>query len=95
MSANLATFTDCLCRSSARGGLAPGDVTSLRELSHQLAGAGGTFGYAEVSRAAATCQLLADEALARPDRLEALGANLTAALEDLIAALQVSLKQEM
>lgn len=90
MIANHATLTACLHQSGINGTLATSDAAGLREVAHQLAGAGGTFGFAEVSRAASAVQTLAEEALARPEQMDALGAKLAAALRSLIIALEAA-----
>ena len=58
MIAKHATLTACLHQSGINGTFTISDGTRLHEITHQLAGAGGTFGFADVSRAASAFDTL-------------------------------------
>jgi HPt (histidine-containing phosphotransfer) domain-containing protein len=60
---------------------APLDATALRFTVHRLAGAAGTFGYAEISEAAGKAE---DDILEHPDQSDASLRRLVEVLEQLI-----------
>jgi HPt (histidine-containing phosphotransfer) domain-containing protein len=68
-----------------RAALADGDCERVRELAHSLAGAAGTFGFAEISDLARPLDEAAGAGQGIPD-LEALAAPVLAAVDALLQA---------
>lgn len=68
-------------------GASPEDVESGRAVAHAVAGAAGTFGYAEASRLARQIELALDEAIAA-------GSPPPVALRDDLAALRAELQPD-